>query len=391
MRDGGGLGRDSVLLDPDPKMTDTIPYLRRADHPVFPERRGGRQRAPFESIGTSLLCRAIRVLPLVFLVTVLSMDSARGADEEPPPAIRATEGPCMGEEGHGRTWMDRTHAYLNRTLCQPAAWFDGFFGEERPYEEGYPGTSARLQFGVRWSEDEDYTYPNQFNISMRLPHATRKLRLIVAGKSEGDPTQILPDDPLDTGLEEDEDEREGKVELRYDARERRRSKFSVGLGMRFDLPLPPPYVRLRYRYTFPLSVNSLARLVQTGFWEEEEGFGGTTRIDLERRFGEPVLVRWSSAGNYSESIEGIEWGSRFSLFRKLSSKKAVTYATGLSGVTKPRCLVEQFEADVRYRKNFFRPWLFYELVPEIRWPRDETGSYRPVWGVTVLLEIQFNS
>src|SRR5680860_204898 len=44
------------------------------------------------------------------------------ADALPPEEGRYT-GPCMGDEAFGRTWLDRTHAYITGMLCQPSVWF----------------------------------------------------------------------------------------------------------------------------------------------------------------------------------------------------------------------------------------------------------------------------
>lgn len=373
-------------------MDHMITYLEDAGRSASPRSKGsGVVELPLPT-GSPKALRAVSSLLLVILISFLIPGSARCEDEEPPGEDTFTEGPCMGEEGFGGegNWLDRTHAYLNRQLCQPAVWFDGFFGEERTDEEGYPGTSARVRAGVRWSEDEDFTFPNQFHIDMRLPKATRKLRLILAGRSEDDPTHILPDDPVDTGLDEDEEDRDGKIELRYNVSDRPRSKFSVEAGLRFDLP-PPPFIRARYRYTYPLGVNTLVRYIQTFFWEDEEGFGETTRIDLDRRLGEPSLLRWSNAGTYSEVSRGVDWGTRLSLYHRLSERTAITYGAGMSGFTEPHTEIEEYEADMRFRKNFFRTWLFYELEPGVRWPRDLDGSYAPIWGLTLRLEVQFIS
>jgi hypothetical protein len=34
---------------------------------------------------------------------------------------------CREEPFRHGTWLDRTHSYINERLCEPAAWFDGFF------------------------------------------------------------------------------------------------------------------------------------------------------------------------------------------------------------------------------------------------------------------------
>lgn len=47
---------------------------------------------------------------------------------------------CQDELGRPDSWLDRSHSYLTQRLCEPAAWFDGFFGDPRSLEETPVGT-----------------------------------------------------------------------------------------------------------------------------------------------------------------------------------------------------------------------------------------------------------
>ena len=57
--------------------------------------------------------------------------------------------------------------------------------------------------------------------------------------------------------------------------------FDAGVGARLGWPLEP-YAKGTYRFARPFLGRNLIRLREAIFWEEQEHFGATTRVDLER-------------------------------------------------------------------------------------------------------------
>src|SRR5690554_1557537 len=71
-----------------------------------------------------------------------SIDPASEADEEDRERAehqarqqQLMEVSCRDDLSRPASWLDLTHSYLNQRLCEPAAWFDGFFGDPRTLEE----------------------------------------------------------------------------------------------------------------------------------------------------------------------------------------------------------------------------------------------------------------
>lgn len=276
--------------------------------------------------------------------------------------------PCMGEKGYRESWIDRTHAYLTKKICEPAVWFDNFFGDKRTIDEGRPTSNIRWRNDFRWIEADGVTYRNRIRINLRLPRLSQRLRFIIAGENEEDEL----DPVFDRGLTRDEDDDDDRLfaGLSYDLRDTSRYKLSLGGGIKISSSLDP-FVRLRYRYTYPLGRYSLARLTQTVFWRNDDGFGERTRIDLERMLTPVSMVRWSSSGLYSEESDGLEWDTGMTLFYQLSPKRAASGGFGMAGITDPNRIVETYAVNLRYRQNIFRPWFFYELRPGVSWPKDD--------------------
>lgn len=117
--------------------------------------------------------------------------------------------------------------------------------------------------------------------------------------------------------------------------------------------------------------------------------GETTEIDLERLLDRKTLLRWANAGTVSYEIKGMEWGSELSLIRELSHRSAVTLTGGVYGHSYIDGVVDNYRVFSCYRRNFLRSWLFYELEPEISWPRSADGSFSTNLALTFRLEVMF--
>lgn len=298
---------------------------------------------------------------------------------------RLMELSCRDDQGRPGSWLDLTHSYLNQRLCEPAAWFDGFFGDPRTLEENPVGNFIRFRNAARWDQAEGWQYRASVRANLILPRLSERVRLLVARDEdlEGDfPATNAFDDP----------ENRTRLGLRYIASERARSRFDIDGTVRLSSGSLNPRLRARYRYVRALSDRTLGRFTQTAFWEREEGFGLTSRIDWEWLPDRNRLLRWSTRGTWSEESDGIDWRSGLVSFRQLDTRSAIRAEIGAYGYTEPTFETEEYFAAVRFRRQFLRHWLFYEIEPEHAWPLDpQTGERRSDWRITFTLEIQFEN
>ncbi|MGE5189938.1 MAG: hypothetical protein ACM3NF_07775 [Gemmatimonadota bacterium] len=300
---------------------------------------------------------------------------------EPPPGLL----PISLDNVVGA--VDRTHETVTAGLEKTVQWFDSFFSDRRFLDEGTPESQLRLRTGVRFRERDGARYLARIHASLALPGTERRLRLILEGRGEQEQTAVLPVDPtapeFDTGKAE-----QGSLQALYEFTRRHDINLSLRGGVRFHFPVDP-FVKLRFRYSHALGTRSLVRLTQEEFVTVQEGPGETTRIDFERQLAHWTVLRWSISGTLAESNPGYEWGSELSVFRQLTDRTAVTFETGLSAQVEPAAAVTNYVTRIRFRQNVFRPWFFYEVEPELSWPREASGAYPPAWGVTLLVEVQF--
>jgi len=291
---------------------------------------------------------------------------------------------CRDDLDRPESWLDRTHAYMSQRLCEPAAWFDGFFGDPRALEETPVGTFFRMRNALEWDQSEGWSYGLRVRANIELPRVSERVRLLVS--RDEDLSGELRDGP---GAAEDDRTRLG---LRFIASERARSQLDLDGTIRVSSGALNPRVRARYRQVHGLTENTLVRGTQSVFWERADGFGTTSRVDWEWLPGRDRLIRWTGEGTFSEGSDGVDWRTSVIGFRQLDLRTALRSEVGAFGYTSPRFDTEEYFAALRFRRQFARPWLFYEIQPERAWPLDlETGKRGADWRLTFTLEIQFEN
>lgn len=306
-----------------------------------------------------------------------------------PPALPTPEAALSAEEKvRPDTFLDRTQVFLSRLFSDPAVWFDSFFADQRYLEEVPSGTFVRWRNALRWSEDKDFFFFTQFNASLRLPRMKRKLRLVITSDTEED--KFAPDTGavLDPAFATAADQKKSNAGLLYDIYETVKSKVNFGVGIRLRGPVQP-FVRMRFRYLQPLGALWLARFTETAYEKTHDGFSEITQLDFDRTLNQSTLLRISNAVTYTETKNGIEWVPAVSVLHQLSPKDAISYDVSALLVNRPERVMQNYRVGTRYRRNFYRPWLFLELEPEITWPLDENNTRRSIKAFTFLIEVQF--
>ncbi|MEE4296066.1 MAG: hypothetical protein V2J20_05555 [Wenzhouxiangella sp.] len=292
---------------------------------------------------------------------------------------------CRDDQDRPESWLDRSHAYMSQRLCEPAAWFDGFFGDPRALEETPVGTFIRLRNALQWDESEGWSLGVRVRANIELPRVSDRVRLLISRDDD------LSGDLRDGPSVEDNDERT-RLGLRFIASEQEQAQLDLDGTVRVSSGGLNPRIRGRYRYVTGLTATTLLRATQTAFWEREDGLGISSRLDWEWLPNRYRLIRLSARGTFSEESEGVDWRTSAIAYRQLDLRTALRTEIGAFGYTRPDFDVEEYFIAVRLRRQFARPWLFYEIQPEYAWPLDELTKERGSdWRLTLTLEIQFEN
>ncbi|MDH5516895.1 MAG: hypothetical protein OEY36_03620 [Gammaproteobacteria bacterium] len=314
-------------------------------------------------------CRVV-----LFLLLVLSqpIKAETPAQQTMPVAEKSA---CDEKVTDNEDWIDFTHRYLNESLCLPAEWVDSFFSTERLDEEVKPGSYVRWINDFVQTEGGEFNYVTIVRANLRLPKASHRLKLVIEGEQE---------DSLNDVISVNEDEVKTNVGLLYELFQSPRSN----LGLKLNLS---PELVLRYRYSYPFTNSVISRFTQD-FFKSDDDAGSESRLDLEKRFNQALLLRWTNSYADTDLLDGIERISSLVLYQRLTESSALSYEAAVSTLSLPEYYHTNERLAIRYRRNFYRKWLFYELVPELSWPKLLPSDPRQQINIfTFRLEIKFNS
>jgi hypothetical protein len=289
----------------------------------------------------------------------------------------------------GRT-ADQTHDLLERGILQQVVRFDDFFGKANNRQELHTSYLLRWRNSLRLEPGGGFTFGTTLRANVDLSKISERLLLTVSGDEKSDSfAPSLPEDPGNPGF--DRTSRPARIvntELRYQLIRSTDTDLFLGSGVELILP-PQVFARARFQHYLRISDLSLIRFAETLFAKTPYGVGETTELSLERSLNPKTLLRLSNSGTVSEEIKALEWGSELSLLHEFSTRSAVTLTGGIYGNTGFDDWVNNYRVLLRYRRNFLRPWLFYELEPQVAWPRNTDGGYSRTYAVTLRLEVGF--
>ena len=320
----------------------------------------------------------------VKLLDAASSDNKEQVEEYSIYRKEHPDNPCardLDTYDYEKSWYDESQIYINSRFCEPALWFDNFFANDRIFDEGVAGTYIRWRNEFICGEEDDVSFVTAIAASVELPGFKNKLRLTYSGEEDEDLRDIAPGSGEETS---------NSLGLQLDMVENVRSKFSVKVSA-------SPKILLRYRYTYPVLDNVTLRLTQ-----EVERLKKThtarTLFNIEHAIRQDFLFRSSTEAKFSEDFEGTEWLQAFVLYQRINKKTSLSYESSANGITQPMSLATNYRLGLRFRKNFHRRWLFYEIAPEVSWPvtLDEQRQFiekerRSKWLLFFRLEVHFGN
>jgi hypothetical protein len=308
-------------------------------------------------------------------------------DESPAPAVPEKKAGHVG-------WVEASHDVLERGLNALVLDLDRFFGDagHEPYEP--PTSYIRLRNELRTGQDDAVRAATAIAGYLRLPAASRmlaRLRVFFAGETEPKPLPGPDVDLVPPRFNARVRSAGGGLELRVDLARGRRTLVDAGAGVRLGMP-PPPFTRVRLAQGFPLGISVIGHLSQSVFWDRRQGFGETSRLDVERAFGTRTLARWWSTGTVDQVTRGFEWASEIGVQRVLGPRTGLFTAAAIAGATRNTAPVDRYRVYSRLRQDVYAGWAFVEVEPEIDWLADAVTSRRSrVVSATLRLELQFSS
>jgi hypothetical protein len=318
--------------------------------------------------------------------------------------------PAKEERSRDENWIDAGHAFIERRIFAPVLRFDRFFSDERDVDAERSRSFLRWRSEVRVTEDRTRPeFTTGIRATLRLPglnQKLRRLRIVIAGETRDAVDTLFPRRagraPSETTTTDDDDLGNGDAGLRFQLWDSLLTHADLGGGILVQLP-PGVYTRVRVRYAVPVRDLFLTRTAVSLFWRsDDDGFGVTTAVDLERLLSPSVVARVSGSGTVHEVTPGLEWGFEAGLLASVGDRAVAQLAAAINGTTDPVRVFDpvenwtrrshwigRYRIFTRFRRDIYRRWLFVELEPELAWPWNVELGRHQAWGLTFRFEVQF--
>ncbi len=281
------------------------------------------------------------------------------------------------------TWVDIAHAEISKRILNTSERFDAFFGDERIDEE-IQNTQIKIRAFIEIIEGQDTKLTFPLSVNMALPHLKNRWHLAVE-------TIIKENKDLENGGEEkDKDDNDADdnvtLSLRYKIMQEARRWLSLDTGVKIGSAQIEPFSQLRARRTVDLDPWAL-RLTQFIRWFENDGWGETSRIDIDRRIHRNTFFRMTSEATWSESNDGMELKQTFFLRQRLSDNRAIELKLNGEGYTEPVMAVDKYGAKLTFRRRLYKDWVFFGIEPGVQFLREDDFALSPL--ITFNFEFKF--
>jgi hypothetical protein len=297
------------------------------------------------------------------------------------PENKTLDQPNQTSENHAEyvldktgSWVDNFHSFLTHGFDTPAVWFDSFFANKDFDEEVQPGSNIRWQND--FIRDEFGVTETQTRVrgSFKLPKASSKLRLVFEGDDEATVSDLIPKDIEET---------ESSLGLLYEFKRSSSSTLNLKLSL-------SPAATIRYKFRLPFSETFSFHFTQELFRDDVIN-GVSSRFDFIKTLSSQFVLRQSNRFRRTEDQSWVDLGTSLVLFQHLEHKNALSYEISASGLNEPDVYTDSAKIAIRYRQQFLRKWLKYEISPETSWTRITSDEIpQKTRAIFFRLEIDFN-
>lgn len=330
------------------------------------------------------------LLALLFGVSGIGWSQQDPAGEQDGP-VQTVE-PEPPAAAPPQPWIDRAHEDVHALIWRSAMHVDRMFGsgtDEKTYQEQATGS---ITPALLWDQYGGWSQKFRFRVKLPLPQLDERYHAFIGTFNRDEyvterdqQSGAIPQQHARGEVEEDQT----LIGIGYRQPQKAAGRWEVDGGMRLSFPLDP-FVKAGYRYQRGDPDHTRMILRETAFWQNSEGFGITSRIDLERAVADVWWVSLTASATLAQRTKGVRGYSSLTAYRGLSDHQAVAMQAFVSGEQGAEVPVGEYGFKAAYRQTVLRDWLVLEIRPSVTWPKEHPYESRAAsWGLGVGLEILF--
>lgn len=288
-------------------------------------------------------------------------------------------------------WIDRAHQGMFNAVWRSAMRMDQLFGGGAD-EAAYMETTGSIAPAVLYDEFDGFQPRLRFQVDVPLPQINERFHAFIGRVNREEyVTEERPGSGAfarQYGGPADDDETLFGIRYR-DPKDG--GHWDADAGLRIRSPLDP-FVKSSYRFDRGSSERTLVSFRETGFWQNTEKFGFTSRVDVERILHEVYLVRWTTSATISQRSDGVKGYVSLIAMRGLPNRRAVAAELFTQGEMDADVPLGNYGVKLAYRRSVTRDWLVLETRLSLTFPKDHPEqSRKPIWGIGVGLEMFFGT
>tara|TARA_B100001245_G_scaffold124329_1_gene91647 strand:+ start:15333 stop:16496 length:1164 start_codon:yes stop_codon:yes gene_type:complete len=294
------------------------------------------------------------------------------SSEAPDPAGQDVTHPSAAPaDSEQIDFADRSRLWVVHRLDTLSGSLDTFFMnmlfDEQLVDQDIRGNTARISASSYRVRHELTEYKLGLGVNIVLPNTNERLNLLISsqGEDEGNEPDIIRSA-----------ERANYVAaLRFIIRESRRWKIDADAGVNWAL-IPDPYTRIRARR--PLEYGFMRfRFTQELNYYTKEGYGEKTDLRFDFLVSEQKLLRFETGASYLLNDEYFKLRYGAGLFNQVSRKFAYVVQAGATGSTEYGTTFDRYVAGIRFRRQIYKDWMFFEVHPQMIWADEYDWNHRP--------------
>lgn len=281
----------------------------------------------------------------------------------------------------GANWLEGSRDVLSDRVNWMARGIDRFFAGDETL--AFSNKSyVRLRTGGAWVEGHGFVDDTDIKFRLHLPATKRRFNIVIeteSGESESLEEKTRPSLLQSSSV----DESRLTAALEFARAEAKLWKTKTLLGVKARIPADL-FLRftakrrwiLNELWTMPYRFKAEERLKDE--WEIENSLAFERPLDNDLYFSARSSIEW-------EEDEVTVAAQTFGVRQKLSERRAIDYRTGIIGkdVAKPR--VTSYFVSAHYRELLYKDWLYWNLIPEVNFPKDE--GFDPTFSFTIRFEM----
>jgi hypothetical protein len=299
-------------------------------------------------------------------------------------------GPCIAEEHQvdkandntgfseqSWTWFVDNRDYWGQVIHDTAMRLDSFFADDDAISRT---NNSFLRIRLKGYQSVDnFTLIPDAKFRIDLPTLKERVNLVFENETEED--ESLTEQTLSSleATDRATDTAVGAIKIKGTTH--RNWDTSTSAGVRLKLPADA-FWRGKFNYKLPFSNYWQFYNKESIYYFHQSGWGVSSELNIERA-GEVYLLRQSSKARYVYDDRTLEFSHVYSLAREIGAVRALKHEIGLIGKNQPDTRITNYFVRSTYRKRLYSDWLFYELSPELRFPREEEYELTPYFAATI--------